>query len=469
MQWLTGMLRRQVADLLTTNFRVRLRLVLLALGVTGLGLLIGGMTLDSWRRTTELRWQYRQENLESLQIADRFKDSLRELNNNMFSYGIRHDPADLEKFHKAGHALDVWIDEQKPRLQTAKEKAVMQRIDAAYDDYLRAAEVLPAKLQTLGAQRPTAADFATFFGESERLFDLGQALMEAHNAARDAVLSRANRTVTGLQLLILISLGSLFVLGVGLAAVVYREMIAPLRVQLVESRALVERQEKLASLGMLAAGVAHEIRNPLTAIKAALFIQQKKFQPGTPEHADARIVEREILRLERIVNDFLMFARPSEPAFTTITANQILQEVQTLMAPQLAGANIQLLLEPFPPLQFKADPAQIKQVLINLVQNAADSIGRDGTIRLRARHEQRPLANRAADAVVLEVSDTGKGIPPEVQKRLFDPFFTTKESGTGLGLSIAAGIIQKHGGALQYQTQMRRGTTFGIILPQVTT
>jgi signal transduction histidine kinase len=108
----------------------------------------------------------------------------------------------------------------------------------------------------------------------------------------------------------------------------------------------------------------------------------------------------------------------------------------------------------------------MKQVLINLVQNAADSIGRDGAITLRSRADRKPLAQGETDVVILEVADTGPGIAPEVEKRLFDPFFTTKAEGTGLGLSIAACIVQKHGGALQYQTQVNHGTTFGIILPR---
>jgi len=236
----------------------------------------------------------------------------------------------------------------------------------------------------------------------------------------------------------------------------------------VESQALVERHEKLAALGLLAAGVAHEIRNPLTAIKAALFIQQKKFQPGSPERDDIGLVEREILRLERIVTEFLEFARPAEPELATISADQPLAEVQALLKAKLAEDGIRLVREAAPPMRVKVDPAQIKQVLINLVQNAADSMDHGGTITLRARPDRKQFASGKADVVVLEVADTGKGIPPEVEARIFDPFFTTKDSGTGLGLSIAARMVEKQGGSLQYQTQINRGTTFGIVLPEVT-
>src|SRR5262249_31527203 len=106
------------------------------------------------------------------------------------------------------------------------------------------------------------------------------------------------------------------------------------------------------------------------------------------------------------------------------------------------------------------------QVLINLVQNAAESIERDGVIRLRARTDTARLGGRTRSVVMLEVNDTGKGIPAEAQERLFDPFFTTKEEGTGLGLSIAARIVEQQGGALQFSTQLNRGTTFTVLLPE---
>lgn len=448
------------------KFGIRFRLVALTLVVALMGLLILFATLNSQRQATELHDGLNQVDSESFRIADQFRNSLRELNNTMQRYGIDRDPALWKEFADASHKLDIWIQEQKPKLTTVQEKDALQQIDAAYADYLRTARDLQAKLQPPG-QSASLSDYNALRSTSQHLFDLGETLSKAHYESRKQLLDHADRMLRQLRWSIFVSLGLLFLFAVGLATVVYRDMIAPLRLKLVESQSLAERNEKLASLGMLAAGVAHEIRNPLTAIKAALYIQQKKFQPGSPERADIEVVEREILRLERIVNDFLQFARPTDPKLAEIPADLVLLETQHLMAAHLTAANIRLNLQPAAPMRIQVDPEQIKQVLINLVQNAADSIVREGTITLSARHDRKRLTNGETDVVILEVADTGRGIPPEVQKRLFDPFFTTKENGTGLGLPIAARIVQNHGGALQYQTQVHRGTTFGIVLPQV--
>src|SRR5208282_4720816 len=114
---------------------------------------------------------------------------------------------------------------------------------------------------------------------------------------------------------------------------------------------------------------------------------------------------------------------------------------------------------------FRADPQQLKQVLINLVQNAAESIVQNGQITLRARDSMARLAGQYRPVVILETEDNGRGIPADVQKRLFDPFFSTKDTGTGLGLAIAARIIEKHGGQLEFQTRPQHGATFGVIFP----
>ena len=120
----------------------------------------------------------------------------------------------------------------------------------------------------------------------------------------------------------------------------------------------------------------------------------------------------------------------------------------------------------FPAARAAASPVkQLKQVLINLVQNAAEALGTGGTIKLRAVESRIALGGRMRDVAIIEVEDNGTGMPPEVQKRLFDPFFTTKPTGTGLGLSIAARIVEKHAGALRVKTAANHGTTFGVVLP----
>src|SRR5439155_1037994 len=157
---------------------------------------------------------------------------------------------------------------------------------------------------------------------------------------------------------------------------------------------------------------------------------------------------------------------PPEPNLVVLSADVPLREAAELMGPQLERNAIQLKLDGMTEAMIQADPQQLKQVLINLIQNAAESIERNGAITLRVRTGTERLTGQSQPTVVLEVEDTGKGISSEVQKRLFDPFFSTKEGGTGLGLAIAARIVQKHGGALQFRTQLNHGTTFGIVLPE---
>jgi signal transduction histidine kinase len=434
-----------------------------------MGALIVLAILLSERQANELRAQLSAVDSESFGLSEHFKDALRDVNNIRFRYTTGGDPAAWRQFLQSSQALDAWLDRQTNNLTSAGEQAALREVKSAYDGYLTAARGLHDRAPSNRQPTETLSVLSETRAQSQHVFDLGQALARAHYQSRNQVLARANHTLAQLRSLMLALLALLFVFGMTLAVMAYRDMILPLRVKLVESQSLVERNEKLASLGLLAAGVAHEIRNPLTAIKAAVFIQSKNLAPGSPAAADAEFVHQEILRLERIVTDFLQFARPAEPELAVIPARQPLQEVMRLMEPALAKKNIRLILEDSAPLPVNIDGGQIQQVLINLVQNAADSIGQDGTITLRSRPERKTLTHGEVRLVVLEVADSGHGIPPEVEKRLFDPFFTTKPGGTGLGLSIAACIVQKHGGALQYQTQMNHGATFGILLPQAAT
>ena len=163
---------------------------------------------------------------------------------------------------------------------------------------------------------------------------------------------------------------------------------------------------------------------------------------------DAKVIEREINRLERIVRDVLQFARPAEPQREAASAVVLLREVRDLMRSQLEKSDIELTVEDSTEITIHGDQNQLKQVLLNLIRNGAESIGERGKIVLRAGTERVSLGGRPINVSILEVEDNGKGISPDVQKRLFDPFYTTKAAGTGLGLSIGARIIEQHGGAL---------------------
>ncbi len=257
----------------------------------------------------------------------------------------------------------------------------------------------------------------------------------------------------------------LFVVGGVLAVLIYRGLVAPLQTRLRESQRVIERQEKLSSLGVLAAGVAHEIRNPLTSIKVRLFTQQQLLRKGSEEFEDNVFLAGEITRLEKIVKDFLAFARPSDPELAVVRSTDPLRQLRPLLEPSLRQQGIVLREEYLADPLIRVDLAQLKQVLINLIKNAGEAMTEPGTITLRTRTEAAGKGTRGRTRAVLEVADTGPGIPPAVARRLFDPFFTTKPSGTGLGLSIAARIVEKHGGSLEYSTELNRGTTFRILLP----
>jgi signal transduction histidine kinase len=449
---------------------VKQRLYGLALAVVLLAALLGWAGQSAWQQLKQLRKNFGAVQSESFHLADHVEASILNLNETALRFDLRKNPADWAHFQKEGEELKRWI--RNSAVTTPRELELLNQIEVALEAYLtRTAHLLEERAQAGSASSPKEV--------LEKVEDRGQILglctnlKIAERAALNQFVEDSHEVLGGLQWLLVALVALVLILGYTATSLIYRVKIAPLRAQLVESRAIIERQEKLASLGTLAAGVAHEIRNPLTAINVRLHSLKRTLVRGSSEHEDAMVIDQEIQRLDRIVGDVLHFARPAEPRQVTITAGSLFSRVQGLLGSQLEKALIRLNLAGSPPgtsgspLWIRVDPQQIEQVLINLIQNAAESIGRNGTITLRARSAQMPLASHATSVVILEVVDTGKGIPRKVQERLFDPFFTTKEAGTGLGLSIAARIVEKHGGALQYQTEVDRGTTFGIILPRV--
>ncbi|MDQ3798521.1 MAG: ATP-binding protein [Acidobacteriota bacterium] len=218
--------------------------------------------------------------------------------------------------------------------------------------------------------------------------------------------------------------------------------------------------EKLSSLGELSAGIVHEVRNPLASIKGAVEILEDELKPDSPRREFADLAKKEIARLDKLVGEFLRFARPGALSVEKNDLNKIVESVASLIENQAAAQRISVeknLQKNLP--EVSVDAEQIKQVLLNLAINSlqamAHSNGNGGALKFRTFEKE--------NFCVIEVSDTGDGIDEKNLTKIFDPFFTTKEKGVGLGLSIAHKIIAQHEGKLLAENTPQ-GAVFKLIL-----
>lgn len=410
---------------------------------------------SAWNQIARLRSSMTVQQLETFRSANRIRTAVLDVRAELKRPGTLEEH--IPEIRRAADIVHAALRDQKNSAETAGEREVGQRIEALFEDYVGRATTRPD-----AAKATHEADIQR---QLERVLELTDQLSALNHSAAERFVLDANAALTRLQRFIFVSAAAVLAAGAVIIVLAYRGTFAPMRQTLNESQAIIERQEKLASLGVFAAGIAHEIRNPLTAIKVRLFSLKATHRPGTSEREDTEVIESEIDRLERIVREFLQFARPSEPVLQTVRSGKLLQQTSDLLSSALAKKSLRLDLDVLADEPLRVDADKIKQVLINLIQNAADSMEAGGAVTLRSRANTQPLNGRLARVVVIDVADTGKGMSSEVQKRLFDPFFTTKEKGTGLGLPISARIIEKHGGVVEYQSQPGRGTTFSVVLP----
>jgi two-component system sensor histidine kinase HydH len=220
----------------------------------------------------------------------------------------------------------------------------------------------------------------------------------------------------------------------------------------------VRRNEKLAALGGMAAGVAHEIRNPLSSIKGIATYFGSKFKEGSDDRQAAGVMVQEVDRLNRVITELLDFARPAELNLKPTDVGELLTHSVRLIEPDVKAKGIAIDLQlPEEDISISMDPDRFSQCLLNLYLNAVQAMDGGGVLTVKARREN--------DRMRFEIADTGNGIALGDLKKIFDPYFTTKPSGTGLGLAIVHKIIEAHQGRIQVRSTPGAGTTFIVVLP----
>ncbi len=237
-----------------------------------------------------------------------------------------------------------------------------------------------------------------------------------------------------------------------------------------------KRYDKMAAIGLLAAGMAHEIRNPLASLSGSIQLLRSELQLDRAQQQLMGIILRESERLNALITDFLLFAQPPQTNKRPWEIRKVIEETIHLFIHSPCFHEDMRIRQPAPRenIQAMIDPDQMKQVFWNLLMNAAQAMSEGGEIHIRLARQvgiswdtrpSIPLQQRGKEWAKISVSDSGKGIPVQEKEKIFEPFFTTKETGTGLGLSIVHKIIENHDGVIKVESEAGKGSTFTIFLP----
>jgi signal transduction histidine kinase len=237
--------------------------------------------------------------------------------------------------------------------------------------------------------------------------------------------------------------------------------------RIVDVEEQLRQNEKLSALGLLAAEVAHEIRNPLTVMKMLYHSLRLDFAPGDPRVKDDAILREQMEHLNKIVEQILDFARSTEPNLSAVNVNQLLDDLGLLTRHKMRNQRIELVsrLDPGLPLVM-ADATQLAQAFLNLTLNAVEAMPGGGRLTISTRSFRLPRASPKATHLLIEFKDTGQGMPEEQRRRAFSSLLsTTKQRGTGLGLAIVGRVIETHRGKVKIRSRPGHGTVFSITLP----
>jgi signal transduction histidine kinase len=452
-------------------------------------------------------------NVRSMRAAEELVLAIRDVESMLSDFLRTDNHKDLEDIPALLDKIDYWLAEIERTAVTDKEREFLERLQAGYRSFFPEIDRLvnQAPGPELSRRVRALVDGKALPGEmlqpAQGYLDFNEEEIDRSNKANELV---AERTVLGLLLLGVCGPVAGLLAGFGISRAVSRSIVrlsVPIRdaagkldeivgpitlaarwgldeleevLRTIAERigAVIERLEQkehearqaehLAIVGQMAAGIAHELRNPLMPMK--ILVQagaEREPSPGLDGH-DLAVLEQEISRLERSIQTFLDFARPPRLDKRTFDVGAVVQQVVDLLSARAAQQGVKLDCHlPAEPVLIQADVGQIRQVVFNLLFNALDAVPHGGTVRLEIATPPTPSAGdgQSSGFLTLQVSDTGCGLPAELGQRIFEPFVSTKETGLGLGLSICKRIVEAHEGEIRAANRPGGGAVFTVRLP----
>ena len=439
------------------------------------------------------------ENMETLYAAEGLEIALVNQKGFVSYYFLDGDPDWLRQLGEYRQIFKERLERTKSLARTSRQKKTVSEIEAAYNRYITLKDQVISHYQQ--GEREAGASLHKearnrFFG----ILDLCERYKRIHRDAIEHVKMESLRQARNLRLVAGTAILVVIALGVLLAFVLTKQILVPIRRLALEAdryekandtgnevnilsrsvrglikdadhtQAALERSqetllqaEKMASVGKLAAGMAHSIRNPLTSVKMRLFSLDRTLELSPAQQDDFEVISGEIRHIDTIVQNFLEFSRPPKLKTQKISPSEIVDLVLQLLQHRLESYNVTITVdrrEALPEIQ--VDPEQLKEALINLLENACEAMEGGGSIVI---HEEKGFREPHGPVAVIQITDTGPGIQKPIQDKVFQPFFTSKEEGTGLGLSITYRIMESHGGSLELISESGKGATFVLTLP----
>jgi signal transduction histidine kinase len=451
-------------------------------------------------------------NVSSMRAAEELVIAFHDVRTKLHLFLLTEDRRNLENISDLRRGTDRWLGATERTAVTARERELIGRVRKGYGQFFTDFQALvqdspPRELSSRVRELSDNTLTHEILQPAQDYLDINEEEIAASNAANERV---AERMVVGLLLLgvcgpmwgLLAGFGisraishSIVRLSVPIrdAAGKLNEIVGPIMMsarwnldelegvlrtiaerigavidRLQQSERDTRRAEHLAAVGQIAAGIAHELRNPLMPMKILVQAAAERGPAPGLDERDLAVLEYEITRLERFIQLFLDFARPPQVEKRAFNVGEMLSRLVSLLAARAEQQGVRLeYRQPEQPVLIRADVGQIRQVVINLLLNALDATGQGGTILVEMAASGNPSQEdgRQDRWLTLRVSDTGWGLPAGLGQRIFEPFVSTKETGLGLGLSICKRIVEEHEGMIHAANRPEGGAVFTIRLP----